>query len=226
MNSKVVRIVDEAPDIKTFVLRPLKGFKYLPGQWMYVSTAKGSDRRQFSISSAPTEKDISFTTKFTGTEFKEKLWQLGEGDNLEIEGAFGNFCLNKPMFGPQLFLCGGMGVTPFRSIYRYLFDTNATNDIVLLYSNRNKSDTVFEKEFRMIAEKQTNLKVVFTLTDETERYFESGRIDSSLMKKVCPDFPDRQWWVCGSPAFVDGMIELAAKLKITKTIKSEDYPGY
>jgi ferredoxin-NADP reductase len=222
MISRIISIDDETAGVRTFGLQPDKKITYLPGQWMYVSKDKLSDRRQFTISSAPTEKNISFTTKYTESDFKEMLWDLKEDDNLEIDGPHGNFFLDTKSNSAKLFLCGGMGVTPFRSMLRYACDNKLDQDTVLLYSSKTKADIVFEKELKDIT-----AKVFFTLTHEEARSgYQSGKINSGLVKKTVPDYKEREWWVCGSSQFVDAMITLAAKMQVKQQVRSEDYPGY
>ena len=121
----ITDIVDEAKDIKSFRLQPV--IKYLPGQWMYVTIPQPStlspQKHHFTISSSPTEPFLQFTTKYRQeSDYKKALWQKRAGDSLEINGPFGSFVLDEKDTSPRLFIAGGIGITPFRSMIKYATD--------------------------------------------------------------------------------------------------------
>ena len=106
-------------------------------------------RRWFTISSSPTEQHIWLTTRFTdrGSTFKRKLKELAEGDEIIVSGLEGDFVLPKHLSRPMAFIAGGIGITPFRSMIKYLLDKDLKADIILLYSNRTVRDVVFKEIF-------------------------------------------------------------------------------
>lgn len=223
MNSRITNITREADGVRTYVLDTDLQLKYLPGQWMNVRLGEAG-KRQFTISASPSEKNIAFTTRYSESDFKKRLWSLKKGDRMETEGVMGNFCMNKKLTGPQLFICAGTGVTPFRSMYKYMFDRQISSDVILLYADKDRNRLIFEQELRNIARNRSNLEVKFLLSDEKHPGYIHGRIDSKTIKANVEDYEDRTWWVCGSTTFVDSVLETAKKMQIKHKVLNEDYP--
>ncbi|KKU38554.1 MAG: Oxidoreductase, 2Fe-2S and FAD/NAD(P) binding domain protein [Candidatus Amesbacteria bacterium GW2011_GWA1_46_35] len=122
MIARIIEIVDEAKDIKSFRLQPEQEMKYVPGQWFYVKLDENL-KHHFTISSSPTENFLQFTTKYREeSDYKKALWQKRAGDSLEINGPFGSFVLDEKDTSPRLFIAGGIGITPFRSMIKYATD--------------------------------------------------------------------------------------------------------
>lgn len=126
MRALITNIVDEGSGIKTFIVD--KFFKFEPGQWMSVTIS--DFKHDFTISSSPTQKLIQFTTKFRPTsDYKKLLWNLKIGDAITLDGPHGQFLLGD--HSPKLFLYKGMGITPFRSMQKFIADKNLPIDVVL-----------------------------------------------------------------------------------------------
>ena len=122
------------------------------------------------------------------------------------------FVLDEKDTTPRLFIAGGIGITPFRSMIKHWRDKKLTLDIKLLYSVKNVTEAAFGDE----------LKDFIIVESEKE-----GRLDEGKIKKYCPDWQDRSWWVCGPPALVAVFMELGKKMGIApEKLKSEDFTGY
>lgn len=185
--------------------------KYLPGQWLRVRLSEEL-KHQFTLSSSPSEDFLQFTTKFgVESEYKKALWKMKVGQGVEINGPFGSFVLDTNDTAPRLFLAGGIGITPFRSMIRYNLDCNFSLDIVLVYAVKNKSQAVFVGELpAAVVESETQ-----------------GRLDEIKIKNLVPDYLTRTWWVCGPPAMVESFVELAQKMGVgADKIRSEEFTGY
>lgn len=203
MLTRIIEIVDETKEIKSFRLQPV--IKYLPGQWMYVRLDENL-KHHFTISSSPTESFLQFTTKYRGeSDYKKALWQKRVGDELEITGSFGSFTLDEKDTSAHLFIAGGIGITPFRSMIKYATDKQLALPITLLYSVKNKTEAAF-----------TDLPFTSIIASETE-----GRLDKEKIAKYCPDWKGRAWWVCGPPAMVEAVMAFAPPGS-----KSEEFTGY
>ena len=208
MTAKIIEIIDEAQDIRSFKLQAK--MEYLPGQWFYVKLDENL-KHHFTISSSPTEDFLQFTTKFREeSDYKKALWQKKVGDELEINGPFGGFTLDKKDTTPRLFIAGGIGITPFRSMIKYVSDKQLTLPIKLLYSVKTKDEGAFIYDLRFMIH---DLRIVET---ETE-----GRLGEMKIKQLIPDWKDRSWWVCGPPAMVE-----AAMMFAPTGARSEEFTGY
>lgn len=210
MKAIITDIISETPDISSFRLKPEQEIKFIPGQWMYVRLSPEL-KHHFTISASPTENFLQFTTKNTGSDYKKVLWEKKIGDQVEINGSFGSFLLDTNDLSPRLFIAGGIGITPFRSMIKFLSDKLIALDYKLIYSVKNKSEAAFKDII-------------------TETIFESeaqGHLNDQRIKALVPDWDQRVWWICGPPTMVEAMVTLAQKMGILpEKIKSEEFTGY
>lgn len=135
-------------EIDTFWLKPEKPFTYQAGQYVEVTLKHNSpdergSKRWFTLSSAPTEPLVSITTRRGDSSFKHALWQFQRGDSLVASEPMGDFVLPKDETIPLVFVVGGIGVTPVRSIVHYLIDSKEKRSLRVLYSVKSKSDIAF-----------------------------------------------------------------------------------
>jgi ferredoxin-NADP reductase/nitrite reductase/ring-hydroxylating ferredoxin subunit len=141
--------------------------------------------RHFTISSSPTEDFIMITTRIRNTPYKRRLSSLEKGTIVKVRGPQGKFILHEDYSKPAVFLSGGIGVTPFRSMIKYATDKQSPIKIVMFDSNRNQGNTLFKKEFDEYVKINRNLKIVYTITEEEENQGAQDTISSS---------PTRQQW--------------------------------
>ena len=216
MKATIKKIIHEAREVRSFRLEPENKLNYLPGQWMYVRLSADL-RHHFTISASPTEDLLQFTTKFRPeSEYKQVLWQMKEGNEVEINGPFGSFVLDEKDTTPRLFIAGGIGITPFRAMIRYVADRQLNLPVTLLYSGKNTDEMAFVGELQTA---NCKLQII-----ETEK---EGRVDEAKIKKYCPDYLERTWWVCGPPAMVEAMVELGQKMGVSADkLRSEEFTGY
>lgn len=149
------RVDDLTPNIKTFWFEPEKPLRYEAGQFteLYLPHAGHDDRgerRWFTLSSSPTEALLAITTRFVvcdGSTFKQQLQRLPLGSKVTLADPMGDFILPKDISIPLIFAAAGIGVTPVRSIVKYVHDTNQHRNIRVLYGVRNPSEFIFAEAF-------------------------------------------------------------------------------
>lgn len=222
MKAILAQVVTETPTVSTFKLQANQLWPWAAGQWMYVTITQKLQtlKHHFTISSSPTEPFLQFTTMFRPeSEYKQALFKLKVGDEVDVNGPFGSFVLDPGDPRPQLFLAGGIGITPFRSILKYVVDKHLQIPIVLLYSVKTRSDGAFAQELQ--DSKTPNIQIIFIETKE------EGRLNEEKVRKLVPDFASRTWWVCGPPAMVVSLVDLASHLGVgPDRLKSEEFTGY
>jgi ferredoxin-NADP reductase len=125
-------------------------------------------------------------------------------------------------------LSGGIGITPLRSICKYCTDLQLENNILLLYGNNAIEDIAYKQELDQMQEKNSNLKVVYTLNkapSNCKGY--TGYIDAEMIRKEVPDYKSSVFYACGPPAMVKAMKRLLQGLNIPpEQIKTENFSGY
>ena len=196
--------------------------------------------RHFTISSSPTEDFIMFTTSMRDSPYKKRLSTLEDGAKVKVRGPEGQFVLHDDYSKPAVFLSGGIGVTPFRSMIKYTTDKQIPLKIVMFDSNRDLENILFKKEFDDWTTLNKNLKIIYTVSEDKQGEDQStvrngwkgeyGRINKAMILK----YLDRTllnnsiFYICGPPNMLKAMQSLLQKeLKISKEkIKMEEFTGY
>lgn len=138
-------------------LKKPEGFTFKAGQAVYVTLpalkeADGKGRvRTFSIASAPDDADLVIATRLTDSAVKRSLASLPVGSAIEIEGPYGDLTLHDDAARPAVFLAGGIGITPFRSMIRDAAMRARPRDLHLFYSNRSAEDAASLSELEQAA---------------------------------------------------------------------------
>ena len=210
------------------------GLSFQAGQFMQVVLPINGEAQGkcFSFSSSPDEKMFfEFTKKMSNSDFSKALDRLAIGDKVRIRMPLGKFILDETK-SKHAFLSGGIGITPIRSMLRYALDRDLPFDMTLFYSNRSPEDIVFRQELEEMARGHKNLKVVFSLdTSEAcpaEWKGKCGFISADMIREELPDYPERDFYVCGPPAMVEGLTSILEKqLQVpVGKIQKENFTGY
>lgn len=216
----------ESHNVTSFVFEPWKKIEFKAGQYLEWTLAHSSSdsrgiRRYFTIASSPTENFIMLTTKFSdqSSSFKTALQKLEQGGEIIVSNLEGEFTLPKDLSKKLVFLAGGIGITPFRSMIKYLIDTGEKRNIVLLFSNKTSEDIVF-KEILIEGEKK-GLRTVYVNTDEM------GYLDEDFIKKEISDWKERLFFVSGPEPMVEAFRKMLFRMGLPKNqIKTDYFPGY
>lgn len=211
---------------------------FKPGQFMEVTLPlKKNDfrgnRRTFSIASSPTEDHVLFGIKQveTGSAFKKYLASLNKGDEVSGNSVAGDFLLPLDDRAKLVFIAGGIGITPFRSMLKYLTDTKQSRSITLFYAVSDPKQIVFKDIFKDAEE--FGLKVVYVLTPPPGESApaswkgEVGLIDQAMIAKHVLDYKKRQFYISGPDAMVRGNKKLLKEIGISRDqIKTDYFAGY
>lgn len=227
---KIKEVIRRNYNVKSFRLEIPGVLDFKAGQFLLVKLQDDSGLKKYlSISSSPTEKGyLEFTKKLTESDFSKTLDNLKSGDQVTIQYPFGKFILDET-FPKIAFLSGGIGITPIRSICKYVVDKDLGSDIALIYANRSVKDVVFKEDFDAMMKDYPRLRVVHVLC-ETEPGFKCsvGRITAGLIKQEISDYSERKFYLCGPPPMVEAMRKLLfEELKVAPDlIITENFQGY
>lgn len=219
-----------APNIYEFIFeqsQKRKKANFLPGQYMewtlgYPNPDSRGNRRYFTIAASPTEENLHIGVKFypDSSTFKKKLINLSGGEKIIVGQLAGEFTLPKNSNEKFCFIAGGIGITPFRSMIKYLLDTNQKRDIILLYSNKTAEEIVYKDIFNQ-AFKKLGIKTVYAVT-ETDGYIDAKKIEQEVS-----DYKDRIFYISGPHSMVDVFINTLKRMGIpSNQIKVDFFPGY
>ncbi|MBI2590281.1 MAG: oxidoreductase [Candidatus Blackburnbacteria bacterium] len=211
--------------------------EYQPGKYMewtlsHKNTDSRGSRRYFTLSSSPTEDTIRVGVKFDlqSSSFKKALYSLNHGDTIVASQLAGEFTLPKDRGKKLVFVAGGIGITPFRSMLKYLLDKKETRPVIVFYTEKNADDFVY-KDVLEKAQKELGIKVIYTLTDKgnipANWKGKVGRIDTKMIEGEVQDFLERMFYLSGPHAMVEGFCQTLLEMGVSaRNIKVDFFPGY
>ncbi len=224
-------------DIFEFVFTSFEPISFRPGQYLewtlgHKNPDSRGNRRFFTLASSPTEDKVRIGVKFSRTpsSFKKNLLALRIGERIFASRPGGGFVLPKDPDQKLVFVAGGIGITPFRSMLKYLTDKKERRNIVLFWANKRRQEIVFQDVISR-AGKKAGLKVVETLTDEENRASswkgKLGRIDGQMIRSEVPDFQERIFYLSGPQIMVQDFKRVLRGMGIAKgSIKTDYFPGF
>lgn len=222
-------------DIVDFVFPLSSKIAFSPGQYMewtlsHPRTDSRGNRRYFTIASSPTENNLRLGVKFysQGSSFKKAMANLDGSVPLIGSQLAGEFTLPKNLNQKCVFIAGGIGITPYRSIIKYLLDINQKRDIIILYSNKQESEIAYKDVFDA-ASKNLGIKTVYTLTEQAPVGWNgrTGRLDAKMIAEEIPDYMDRLFYLSGPHAMVVAFEQVLLEMGISrKNIRIDFFPGF
>jgi len=225
----------ESKDAYTFYFKRPKQFDFFSGQYIKIfldieNVDYRGGSRYFTISSSSDDKDfLTITTRIIKSSFKLKLNSLPSGSKLMAFGPVGYFDFDPNNNLPNIFLAGGIGVTPFHSFIRssYMIKDYPRYLITLFASFSHKEDILFFDEFKEYEKMNPSFEVIYTLTKDKDPRFENGRISEEIIKKYSHSYKEANYFITGSETMVSSLYELVLSMGIPeKNIFKEDFPGY
>jgi len=193
--------------------------------------ARGN-RRYFSIASSPTEGTLRLGVKFYpgGSSFKQALFSLDDQISIVAAQISGDFTLPRDKDRKLVFIAGGIGITPFRSMIKYLLDKNEKRSIIVFYSNKNADEIIYNDIFAR-ARNELGIKFVYTLTDRDSVppnwRGKLGRIDENMIRSEVQDYHDRTFYLSGPHLLVTSFEGVLKNMGIKKEkIKTDFFPGF
>lgn len=213
-----------APDIYEFVFAAPSKLNFAPGQYMewtlgHNESDSRGNRRYFTMASSPTEQNLRLGVKFDKrpSTFKKAMLSMDRHTEIVASQIAGDFVLPEDRNQKCVFLAGGIGITPFRSMIKYMLDTHQRRPVTLIYSAKTIEDIVYKDIFDR-AEKELGIKVVYNLTDTTNIpkswTGKIGRIDTQTIKTVLPDYGNCLFYISGSRNMVDSYKDTLRQLGI------------
>lgn len=223
-------------DAYAFIFSPVKNFKFTPGQYLewtlpHKNTDNRGNRRYFSLASSPTEEKIMIAVKFSdkSSSYKKALVSLPISERIIASNLAGDFVMPKDLKKPLVFIAGGVGITPFRSMAKYIIDKKLQVNIILVVINKTLDDILY----RDILEeaKEFGIKTIHILTDESRlpQGFQGshGHLTDKIVKEIIPDYASKIFYISGPQLMVQNIEKTLLDMKISKSkIKTDFFPGY
>lgn len=235
---KLLRKTKLTTGIAEFIFTPNRKLAYLPGQYMewtlpHPHSDSRGDRRYLTLASSPTEPEIRVGVRFyrNGSTYKKAMLQMSDDTPIVAAQLAGNFTLPKDQTLKLAFIAGGIGVTPYRSMLKYLLDKDEPRDITMLYSAK-KADEIVYRDILDAARQRLDARITYCLTggnkpgQDTGNY-RYGYIDAKVIEREIPDYRERLFYISGSHDMVNGVRDALRELGVRRSrIKTDFFPGY
>ncbi len=211
ITTEFLNSVKRTEDVASFRFDDGGGVDFRPGQFfqLFLDWEGEELSHYFSFSNSPTEKGyLEFTKKLSRSPFSSALRALQPGERVRMKLPMGKFIFEGD--SPKAaFLAGGIGITPIRSICKYLTDIASPCRVSVLYSARSPRDFIFRDDFAEMTEDNRNLSVIYTVTAQPPPDGwdgRTGRISAELVERELPDYRERVFYVCGPPGMVEALM--------------------
>lgn len=214
---KIIENRSEGNNCFSLVLEKPAGFSFYPGQYLDIELpvkdnppAGGGNTRAFTISSSPTEDFLMITPKKGLSPFKKFMETLQAGDMITTSHPAGTFALDEST--PAVFIAGGIGITPFRSIIKWMFDQKINTPVTLIYINSDQNFP-FKDELDQWKSELPNLKIIY--------------ITGRLTKLPSTNYHLPIYYLAGSLSFVNNMAKILIDSGIDEaSIRYDRFDGY
>lgn len=216
-----------------FTLAKPKGVSFKAGQHINIKLPEllfedpKGPRRTFTLASAPHEENWLIATRMTGSGFKKTLLHLPLPVELEFLGPMGTFYRDE-RWSSLIFLAGGIGITPFRSMIVDLYHNSWPAHVGLFYANRNQASIAYHELFSQLTS-VPNFHYVPTLNAEPDQSWSGERrmLGLELLQSLLPDMGQQVFYLCGPPALISDLTAALQSAGITsERILSESFWGY
>lgn len=218
LNYELVDISPLKDNVYELVLKPLGDqLKFSPGQFAFISFhQKGfsSEAHPFSVVSHPNDGHLAFAAKALG-DYTKNLGSLKVGARADIEGPFGRFAKEVSQIREQIWIAGGIGITPFISMAQ---DLRPEQKVDLYYTVKDQSETIYLEALQVISQKNPNFRVFRHISNS------QGRLTAGMVAKQSANCQNCDIFLCGPPAMMYSMRAqfIALNIKNSK-IHSEEF---
>ncbi|MFH0974785.1 MAG: FAD/NAD(P)-binding protein [Spirochaetota bacterium] len=214
----VKRIIDETPNIKSFQVvfndpEKMKSFRFQPGQVGQLSVF-GAGESTFVINTPPTRMEYLQFSVMKAGEVTSALHNLYEGDQIGVRAPLGNYFPYEKMKGKNiLFIGGGIGMAPLRTLILYMLDNRADyKDITIIYGARTPADLCFKEDVKEW-ESRKDVNLILTVDSQFPGWEKRVGFVPTVLKETAPKPDNTVAITCGPPIMIKFVLEGLAELK-------------
>lgn len=192
-------------------------------------TDEEGNTRAFTLSCAPYEDYIMLTTRMRDTAFKREIKAMEMGTEITFEAPFGSFTLHNNTSIPAVFLTGGIGITPARSIILQAAHDGAPHQIFLFYANKTPADAAFLEELSAIQKQNFTFVPSMTEMENSSQKWDghTGFFTKELLEKYIEDLTKPIYYLSGPAAMVSSVRKTLNEAGVNDdNIRTEEFPGY
>ena len=211
-------------------------FEFRAGQhadFVFTHPCTGSESdnsRTFSLASSPHDKEpIMIALRMRKTAFKSALKAAALGTKFIVSRPRGSFTLHRDITRPAVFLAGGIGITPIRSILQHATQERLPHKLYLFYSNREADDAAFIEEFESLTAQNPNFIFIPTVTGHRTIAwpYEKGHINREMLTRYLLGLKGPIYYIAGPSGMVTAMTDLLNTSGVSDDdMKTEEFGDY
>jgi ferredoxin-NADP reductase len=185
-------------------------------------------RRHISLATSPTERPlVGLATRIRDTAFKRTLTELEVGDEVQVEEPKGSFLLPEDTQREYVFVAGGIGITVFRSMLRFIADERLPYRVTLVFSNRDRESAAFLDELEQLERQVDGLRLILTMTDEPGWAGETRHLDANVLGELVGGLEGKTFLVAGPPQMADAVAESLGNAGLPEDrVLKDGFSGY
>lgn len=196
-----------------------KKLMYKSGQFVFAtfeSAGVSNESHPFSLASTGSSKEIMLAIKKLG-DFTQQLDRLSKGDRVILEGPFGRFSYSFGLTNKQIWIAGGIGVSPFRGMAEEVA-RNHNYKVVMFYSVRSTRDALFDQEFKTFKQTANNFNYQLWISQK------KGSITADYISSTLGDLNQWEVFICGPRAMISSLTRQFKELGVAeRRIHAEDF---
>jgi ferredoxin-NADP reductase len=208
---------------------------FTPGQYFFVTLPdigyqddKGL-RKHLTVVTSPNQRGVlGLATRIRDSAFKRTLSELPVGAEVDVEPPKGTFGLPDDGARPLVFVAGGIGITVFRSMLRFIQEDGIRYRVTLVYSNRDRESAAFLDELQRLERENPDLRLVLTMTQDPGWEGETRKVDAQFFRDhLGQALTESTFLVAGPPGMVEGVQQALDEAGVHEdNVLAERYSGY
>ena len=224
----ITEVIQDSTLIWSLKITPENGeiLKYQPGQYIYLTIIGKNVSKEphpFTIASSPTENNLILTIKESG-DYTSNIGTVEVGDKVYLDGPYGIFKPLESEAEELVFIAGGVGITPFLSVLRFLRDNNNNDNrnIMLIWGIKIQEEMILESEFEEFKNEIPSFAMIHILSEDDDWAGECGFIDRDRLDRFVPcETPyeveqKKDYYICGPKDMSDKVIPTLRLMGVLK----------
>ena len=168
--------------------------------------------RAYTLSSSPQDPFWQVTIKDVGLVSHHLHQTLQLGDEIRVDGPFGDFNLAVLPCERPLLLSAGSGITPMWAMLRDELAKRPDADIRFIHSARSPEDVIFASDQATLAEAHAGVRHALVLEQAPAAYPWVGRLTPAMLRELVPDLLARHVYLCGPAPYMAAVCTMLAEL--------------
>jgi ferredoxin-NADP reductase len=191
---------------------------------------ESDNSRTFSLACAPLDRrPVMIALRIRKTPFKNALKSAVLGTKFIVSRPRGSFTLHRDITRPAVFLAGGIGIAPIRSILQQATRERLPHKLYLFYSNREADDAAFIEEFESLAAQNPNFIFIPTVTGHRTIAwpYEKGHINREMLMRYLLGLIGPIYYIAGPSGMVTAMSDMLNASGVSEDdMRTEEFGDY